>query len=215
MATATTDLETATAEEVIAYAVERFHPRLTMACSFQKEESVLVHMLTRIEPAARVFTIDTGVLFPETLTAWKAFEDRFGLLVEVFEARSETTPWTGRGHCCSASGPGGNPPKVDALAQALSGVAAWITGIRREQAPTRAGAPKLERDEARGIWKVNPLADWTDKDVWRYIHRHDLPYHQLHDHGYSSIGCAPCTRPGSGREGRWAGEDKTECGLHV
>ena len=104
---------------------------------------------------------------------------------------------------------------MQALELGLADVDAWITGIRREQAPTRAAAPKLERDERRGIWKLNPLADWTEKDLWRYIFEHDLPYHPLHDQGYASIGCAPCTLPGSGREGRWTGQDKTECGIHV
>ena len=206
MTTALADLETASAQDIIAYAVERFHPRLTTACSFQKEESVLVHMLLQAEPEARVFTIDTGVLFPETLTTWKRFEERFGLQVEVFDARSPDEPWT-IAHCCSEA-------KVEALEQALSGVDAWLTGIRREQAPTRTSANKFERDERRGIWKVNPLADWSEKDVWRYIFKHDLPYHPLHDRGYASIGCAPCTQPGDGREGRWAGQDKLECGIH-
>jgi phosphoadenosine phosphosulfate reductase len=198
--------ETASAQDAIVYAVERFHPRLTMACSFQKEESVLVHMLTAACPDARVFTIDTGVLFPETLATWKRFEDRFGVKVEVLDARSPDEPWTVT-RCCGEV-------KVDALERGLEGVDAWITGIRREQATTRAAAAKLERDEARGLWKVNPLADWTEKDLWRYIHKHDLPYNPLHDQGYASIGCAPCTQPGSGREGRWAGLDKTECGIH-
>jgi phosphoadenosine phosphosulfate reductase len=202
------ELEQASAEELIAYAVEQFSPRLTMACSFQKEESVLVHMLTQATDSPRVFTIDTGVLFPETLQTWREFEERFGLKIEVIDARSPDEPWT-IDRCCSAA-------KVDALDRALSAdVDAWITGIRREQASTRAEAPKLERDERRGIWKVNPLADWTEKDLWRYIHKHDLPYHPLHDQGYASIGCAPCTLPGSGRDGRWAGQDKTECGIHV
>jgi phosphoadenosine phosphosulfate reductase len=201
------DLESASAQDVIAYAVERFHPGLTMACSFQKEESVLVHMLLEAEPSARVFTIDTGVLFPETLSTWRAFEERFGLQVEVVDARSEDEPWTAAG-CCGAA-------KVDALERGLEGVEAWITGIRREQASSRADARKLERDERRGIWKVNPLADWSEKDLWRYISEHDLPYHPLHDQGYASIGCAPCTQPGGGRDGRWAGQDKTECGIHV
>jgi phosphoadenosine phosphosulfate reductase len=200
-------IETAPAEDVIAYAVDRFHPRLTLACSFQKEESVLVHMLTQIEPAAHVFMIDTGVLFPETLQTWRAFEDRFALRIEVVDARSQDGPWTA-GHCCGQA-------KVDALERALSGVDAWITGIRREQAATRSGAPKLEEDPKRGIWKVNPLADWSEKDVWNYIYRNDLPYHPLHDRGYASIGCAPCTQPGQGRAGRWAGQDKTECGIHL
>jgi phosphoadenosine phosphosulfate reductase len=199
-------LESASAEELVGYAVERFHPRLTMACSFQKEESVLVHMLVSVCSEPKVFTIDTGVLFPETLQTWKRFEDRFGLRLEVFDAHSPDEPWT-PARCCSAA-------KVDALERALDGVDAWITGIRREQASTRATAAKLERDERRGLWKVNPLADWSEKDLWRYIYEHDLPYHPLHDRGYASIGCAPCTQPGVGRDGRWAGSDKTECGIH-
>jgi phosphoadenosine phosphosulfate reductase len=201
------DLERATAQEVLAYAVGQFHPRLTLACSFQKEESVLFHMLSEIEPTARAFTIDTGVLFPETLATWKRFEERFGLPIDVLDARSPDEPWTAV-RCCSVA-------KVDALERALSDVDAWITGIRREQGPTRAAAPKLERDERRGIWKVNPLADWSEKDLWRYIFEHDLPYNPLHDDGYASIGCAPCTLPGDGRDGRWTGQDKTECGIHV
>jgi phosphoadenosine phosphosulfate reductase len=200
------DLEQASAQEVLAYAVETY-PNLVMACSFQKEESVLAHMLTEITDTPRAFMIDTGVLFPETLTTWKAFEDRFpGLQVGVMDARSPGEPWT-LANCCGVA-------KVDALNRALVGVDAWITGIRREQATTRAASPKLERDEKRGIWKVNPLADWSEKELWRYIHQHSLPYHPLHDDGYASIGCAPCTQPGSGREGRWTGQDKTECGIH-
>ncbi|HEU0024656.1 MAG TPA: phosphoadenylyl-sulfate reductase [Thermoleophilaceae bacterium] len=199
--------EPVTAEDLIAEAVERHHPRLVMACSFQKEESVLIDMLMAIEPSARVFTIDTGALFPDTHEVWRKVEDRYDLHIEVFDASSMNGPWTPE-NCCSTR-------KVAALEQALEGVDAWITGIRREQSPTRADAPKQEWDAARGIWKFNPLADWTDHDVWRYVHAHDLPYHPLHDRGYESIGCAPCTLPGAGREGRWAGQEKTECGLHV
>jgi phosphoadenosine phosphosulfate reductase len=207
MASTASDLiETGSAQDVIGFAVDRFHPRLTLACSFQKEESVLVHMLTEVEPAAHVFMIDTGVLFPETVQTWQAFEDRFGVRIEVIDARSEDGPWTAE-RCCGQA-------KVDALERALADVDAWITGIRREQAPTRAGAPKLEQDPKRGIWKVNPLVEWSEKDVWDYIFRNDLPYHPLHDRGYSSIGCAPCTQPGEGRAGRWAGQNKTECGIH-
>jgi len=200
-------IQEASAQDVIAYAVDRFHPRLTLACSFQKEESVLVHMLTQIEPAAHVFMIDTGVLFPETLQTWRAFEERFGVSIEVVDARSQDGPWTAE-RCCGQA-------KVDALEHALADVDAWITGIRREQTPTRAAAPKLEQDTKRGIWKVNPLVDWSERDLWNYIDRHDLPYHPLHDRGYASIGCAPCTQPGEGRAGRWAGQDKTECGIHL
>ncbi len=210
MSTTVPDLERASAQEVLAYGVQRFHPRLTTACSFQKEESVLFHMLSEIggEPdPIRAFTIDTGVLFGETLATQKRFEERFGLAIEVFDARSPDQPWTAQ-RCCAAA-------KVQALESALSDVDAWITGIRREQAPTRAAAPKLERDANRGIFKLNPLADWSEKDLWRYISEHDLPYHPLHDQGYGSIGCAPCTQPGAGREGRWSGQDKTECGIHL
>ena len=196
------------AQQVVEEAAERFHPRLVLACSFQKEESVLIDMLLEAEPEARIFTIDTGVLFPETYTTWKAVEDRYGVNVEVHDAADRDRPWTGGDHCCGQL-------KVAALEQALAGADAWVTGIRREQAPTRANAQQVERDERRGIWKFNPLAAWTDRDVWSYIAERELPYNPLHDRGYDSIGCAPCTLPGAGREGRWAGQDKIECGLHV
>jgi phosphoadenosine phosphosulfate reductase len=200
-------LATNTAEEVLATAVERHHPNLIMACSFQKEESVLIDMLMKIEPSARVFTIDTGALFADTYEVWRKVEDRYDLHVEVFDASSMNGPWTPE-NCCG-------PRKVAALQQALDGVDAWITGIRREQSPTRADAQREEWMETRGVWKFNPLVDWSEDDVWRYVHEHDLPYHPLHDQGYDSIGCAPCTLPGSGREGRWADSDKVECGIHV
>jgi phosphoadenosine phosphosulfate reductase len=202
------DLEALGAEAVLAHAVEHHHPKLVMACSFQKEETVMLDMLLAIEPAARIVTIDTGVLFPETIATWKRVEDRYGVKIEIAEALPpDGEPWTAE-RCCGTR-------KVDALNAGLAGSEAWITGIRREQSPTRADARKVEWDAAREMWKFNPLADWTDKDVWRAIHERDLPYNPLHDQGYESIGCAPCTLPGSGREGRWAGQDKTECGLHV
>lgn len=200
--------ESLDAEELIRYMLERFHPRLALACSFQKEEAVLLDMLLRIEPTARVFTIDTGVLFEETRAAWRQAEKRYGTTVEVFDAtRPGGMAWTAE-RCCSER-------KVAALEQALSGLDGWITGVRREQATTRGDTPKLVWDAGREVWKANPLADWTEADVWAYIARHDLPYNALHDAGYGSIGCAPCTLPGPGREGRWTGSDKTECGLHL
>ena len=196
------------AEGTLRLAVEEHHPSLVMACSFQKEESVLIDMLMGIEPSARVFTIDTGVLFPETYSTWRRVEDRYGLRIEVMDATpSNGTPWSAAS-CCGAR-------KVEALRRALRGSSAWITGIRRAQSPTRAATEHVEWDAARGVWKFNPLADWSDEDVWSYVQQHDLPYHPLHDRGYASIGCAPCTLPGTGREGRWAGQEKTECGLHV
>jgi phosphoadenosine phosphosulfate reductase len=192
------------ARSTLADAVERHHPRLVLACSFQKEESVLVHMLAGLVDDPQVFTIDTGVLFAETLATWRAFEERWGLKVEVQEAFGG---WTGPDHCCGDA-------KVEALERALSGADAWVTGMRREQADTRTTVDVVGTDK-RGLAKYNPLADWTEKDVWRYVAAHDLPYNPLHDQGYASIGCAPCTRPGAGREGRWAGSAKTECGIHV
>ncbi len=193
----------------------RHGDRAVLLCSFQKEESVLLDELLRLDyvespppQAVRIVTIDTGVLFEETLQTWRAFEERFGVKIEVQDASNPDNPWSGPEHCCSNA-------KVAALESALTGAEGWITGIRREQGPTRAETGLIERDERRGLWKYNPLAHWTDKDLWRRIHERDLPYHPLHDQGYESIGCAPCTRPGSGREGRWAGTEKTECGLHI
>ncbi|HMD57761.1 MAG TPA: phosphoadenylyl-sulfate reductase [Solirubrobacteraceae bacterium] len=186
--------------------------RAVLLCSFQKEESVLLDELLRLDQgtgrAVRIATIDTGVLFEETMQTWRAFEERFGVSIEVLDARSPGEPWSGPEHCCSAA-------KVAALGRALDGAEGWITGIRREQGPTRASTELIERDSQRGLWKYNPLAHWSDKDLWRRIHERDLPYNPLHDRGYESIGCAPCTQPGAGREGRWAGTDKTECGIHV
>jgi phosphoadenosine phosphosulfate reductase len=190
----------------------RHGEKAVLLCSFQKEESVLIDELLQLDQgtgeAVRIVTIDTGVLFEQTLQTWRAFEQRFGVEIEVVDASSPDTPWSGPEHCCSVA-------KVAALERSLAGAEGWITGIRREQGPTRAKAELIERDEVRGLWKYNPLAHWTDKDLWRRIHERDLPYNALHDQGYESIGCAPCTQPGSGREGRWAGTDKTECGLHV
>jgi phosphoadenosine phosphosulfate reductase len=190
----------------------RHGERAVLLCSFQKEESVLLDELLRLDQgtgrAVRILTIDTGVLFEETMKTWRAFEQRFGVPIEVVDASNPDQPWSGPEHCCSVA-------KVAALERSLSGAEGWITGIRREQGPTRAQTELIERDETRGLWKYNPLAHWTDKDLWRRIHERDLPYNPLHDQGYESIGCAPCTQPGSGREGRWAGTDKTECGIHV
>jgi len=198
--------------DTLRQAVERHGERAVLLCSFQKEESVLIDELLRVSDgrtdSVRIVTIDTGVLFEETLQTWREFEQRFAIKVEVQDAASPGDPWTGPEHCCSVA-------KVAALERTLADADGWITGIRREQGPTRAATELIERDEARGLWKFNPLAHWTDADLWRRIHERDLPYHPLHDQGYESIGCATCTLPGSGREGRWAGTDKTECGLHV
>jgi phosphoadenosine phosphosulfate reductase len=202
------DLEHHSAEDVLRHMVEHHHPRLAVACSFQKEASVILDMLLKIEPGARFFTIDTGVLFEETHATRRAIEERYGIEVEVFDASSpDGQPWTAD-RCCSDH-------KVAALQRALQGTDAWITGLRRDHSAERADTPKVVWDERNGLWKASPLADWSERDVWRYIAEHDVPYNQLHDQGYDSIGCMPCTLPGSGRDGRWAGSAQTECGIHT
>jgi phosphoadenosine phosphosulfate reductase len=204
------------AEDVLAHMVERFHPLLYVACSFQKEASVIMDMLLRSEPNARFFTLDTGLFFPETHATWRALERRFGVEIEVYTPISLERQADLHGDalwrrdpdaCCAVR-------KVSPLRAALAQVDAWVSGVRREQSAGRRGVAKLEWDRKHGLWKANPLADWTERDVWRYIHEHDLPYNPLHDRGYASIGCTHCTRPGAGREGRWARSGKVECGLH-
>jgi phosphoadenosine phosphosulfate reductase len=212
----TPDVEHLSAEEVLQQLVERFHPRLYVACSFQKESSVIMDMLLRIEPEARFFTLDTGVLFPETYETWRQLEQRYGVKVDVYQGMSLPRQASLHGDelwnrdpdaCCGIR-------KVAPLAEALSDVDAWIAGLRREQSPDRARTPKLKWDDKHELWKGSPLADWSEKDVWAYIAEHDLPYNDLHDRGYASIGCTHCTKPGNGRNGRWAEADKRECGLH-
>jgi phosphoadenosine phosphosulfate reductase len=216
IASAPSDLEGLSAQKVLEHAVERFHPNLYVATSFQKESSVLVHMLLEIEPEARFFTLDTGLFFPETYRTWDALERRFEIEIDVYQGPTVARQAALRGDelwkrdsasCCGLR-------KVSPLEEALSGVDAWVSGLRRDQSPARARALKLAWDERRGVHKVNPLAEWTDRDVWGYISRHHLPYNELHDRGYGSIGCTHCTKPGVGREGRWAESDRTECGIH-
>jgi phosphoadenosine phosphosulfate reductase len=211
-----TEFEPLDARGVLAYAVERFAPGLVVACSFQKEASVILDLVLGIAPDVRVFTLDTHVLFPETYETWKRVEERYGVEIEVHQGPSLGRQAATHGDrlwerdpdaCCDLR-------KVRPLDRALEGAEAWVAGVRREQSPARAGTPKLGWDERHGLWKVNPLADWSEKDVWRYIVEHDVPYNPLHDRGYASIGCTHCTRPGGGRDGRWAGTGKTECGLH-
>lgn len=213
----TAEVEALEARRVIELMVDRFHPELSLACSFQKEESVLLDMLLGLQPDARVFALDTHLLFPETYDLWRAVEKRYGITVEVYEGPSLGRQAAAHGEALWAS----NPElccairKVEPLGRALAGLQGWITGVRRDQSPTRATTPKIGWDESHELWKASPLADWSDDDVWAYIHARELPYNVLHDRGYASIGCTHCTQPGEGREGRWSGTDKTECGLHV
>jgi len=174
-------------------------------------------MLLKIEPEARFFTLDTGFFFPETYAAWREIEERYGVKVEVYQGMSVARQAEQHGDelwnrdpdaCCGIR-------KVAPMKEALAEVDGWISGLRREQSPMRSGAPKLQWDKKNDLWKANPLADWSDKDVWSYIVENDVPYNDLHDRGYASIGCTHCTRPGTNRDGRWAGTGKVECGLHA
>jgi phosphoadenosine phosphosulfate reductase len=211
------DLEELDSRGVLAHLVDEFHPRLVVACSFQKEASVILDQLLAIAPDARVFTLDTHVLFPETYDTWRRVEERYGIEVEVFQGPSLGRQAAEHGDrlwerdpdaCCAIR-------KVAPLDAALAGADCWISGLRRDQSASRAGTPKLAWDAKHGLWKANPIADWTERDVWAYIAEHDVPYNPLHDQGYSSIGCTHCTNPGAGRDGRWTGNAKIECGLHA
>jgi len=204
------DVESLDADAVLRFALEQFPGRVALACSFQKEETVLLDMLFALEPTARVFAVDTHHLFPETYAYWRDVEERYGIAIETFEGQPvEDKLWETKPDLYLAIA------KVAPLVTALGGLDAWITGIRRDQSPTRADAPKLGWDERHELWKANPLADWTDERCWEYINGRGLPYNPLHDQGYDSIGDAHSTVPGVGREGRWVGTDKVECGIHT
>jgi phosphoadenosine phosphosulfate reductase len=204
------DLESLSAEDVVRFCLEQFPGRVALACSFQKEESVLLDMLFALEPKARVFAIDTRYLFPETYELWRQVERRYDATIEVFEGRAvEEGLWETKPDLYLAIA------KIEPLNRALLDLDAWITGIRRDQSPTRANAAKLGWDASHELWKANPIADWSDEDCWVYVRDRGLPYNALHDQGYASIGDTHSTTPGAGREGRWAGTGRTECGLHV
>jgi phosphoadenosine phosphosulfate reductase len=205
-----TDVESLKAQEILRFCLDTFPGRVSLACSFQKEESVLLDMLFELEPKARVFAIDTHYLFPETYELWREVERRYAMTIEKFEgAPVEDGLWETKPDLYLALA------KIEPLTRALLDLDCWITGVRRDQAPTRANAPKLGWDAAHELWKANPLADWSDDDCWAYIRERGLPYNALHDRGYASIGDTHSTIPGAGREGRWAGTGRTECGLHV
>ena len=211
------DVEALSAEEILAWVVEQFPGKVALACSFQKEETVLLDMLLALEPKARVFAIDTHFLFPETYAYWREVERRYGTSIDVFEGPSQEELEATHGDQIWERKPDLYLAiaKVAPLVTALGFLDAWITGIRRDQSPTRTDAPKIGWDEQHELWKANPLADWTDEMCWDYIRARELPYNPLHDRGYASIGDTHSTQPGEGRSGRWAGTDKTECGIHT
>jgi phosphoadenosine phosphosulfate reductase len=224
------DFDRGSPEGVLEWALDKFSPNVALACSFQAEESVLIDMMSRIcGTDFRIFTLDTGRLNQETYDCMDAVRERYGVSIEVYfpDALKVQNMVRTRGLnlfynsieerklCCAVR-------KVEPLNRALKGLAAWMTGLRREQAVTRAEVRKVELDADHGnIVKVNPLVDWSHDDVWNYIHAHGVPFNRLHKQGYPSIGCAPCTRavqPGEdSRAGRWWWEnpETKECGLHV
>jgi phosphoadenosine phosphosulfate reductase len=211
------DVESMSAREILRFCLDTFPGKVSLACSFQKEESVLLDMLFELEPKARVFAIDTHYLFPETYELWREVERRYDTKVEVFEGPGPDELARTHGERLWETKPDLYlaVAKVEPLARALLDLDCWITGIRRDQSPARAGAAKLAWDAQHEVWKANAIVDWGDDDCWAYIRARDLPYNALHDRGYASIGDTHSTVQGAGREGRWAGTDRTECGLHV
>lgn len=214
--------ESASPQEILAKAVEQVS-NLALACSFGAEDVVLLDMVMKISPTTKVFYLDTDMLFPETYDLINRIQDTYAIehLIRVSSeisvheqaATYGDTLWSRHpDQCCDIR-------KVQPLTKMLSTLDGWITGIRRDQAPTRANAQAFEEDLKFGLLKVNPLIRWTEQDVWQYIRDHHVPYNPLHDQGYPSIGCLHCTRmvqPGEDpRSGRWAGFQKTECGLHA
>jgi phosphoadenosine phosphosulfate reductase len=217
-----TAAETWSPRQVLAWAFETFGKGVAISSAFGAEGMVLIDMASRIRKDFRLFTIDTEFLFPETYSLMDRIEEKYGITIEkVYSVLSpeeqERTQgvalWTRDPDLCC------NLRKVEPLRRKLSELNAWITSIRRNQTSARAAARRVEWDAKFGLLKINPIVDWTSKQVWRYIHDHDVPYNALHDQDYPSIGCTHCTRavkPGEDpRAGRWPGFAKTECGLHI
>lgn len=201
-------LADAPAHKVLAWAVRTFGSDLTVACSMQ--DGVLVDLAVKVDPGVEVVFLDTGFHFSETLETARRMESRYGLNLVTLrpDLDAPTHRTDGTEACCEAR-------KVAPLERHLAERAAWVTGLRRAESPSRKDAATLEWDAARGVVKVNPLVSWSDEDVARYVVDHDILVNPLRDKGFDSIGCAPCTLPGSGRNGRWAGSDRLECGLHL
>jgi phosphoadenosine phosphosulfate reductase len=215
------DIESLPAEELLLWAYEEFGEQLCLSCSWQKQSSVLVHMVSELGIEVDVIELDTHLFFKETYETRERLVERYGLsliqpeILTIAEQhkREGSNLWESNpDRCCHIR-------KVEPLIEVLRPYDAWVSGIRRQQSPSRANARKAERSERYGVWKIQPLADWSEEDVWTYIMANDIPYNPLHDAGYRSIGCMPCTRPTAPdeeeRAGRWAGSDKLECGIHL
>lgn len=216
------DFEQAEPQDIIRWATEQFCPRLAVTSSFQTQSLPLLHMIAQIRPQLPVFFIDTGLHFWETLIFRERVQSEFGLnVVDLYPDERWRTFLRQYGRKLPQEDP--NPccylRKVQPLQKAMRQLDAWISGIRRDQTKTRAQAQILER-HANGLVKINPLLNWTKADIEAYRARHSLPAHPLLEKGYRSIGCAPCTQPtppdaSDDRAGRWAGQNKRECGLHT
>jgi phosphoadenylyl-sulfate reductase (thioredoxin) len=222
LAASSADLEGRSAEDILRWATDRFAPRLTFATGFGMEGCVIVDLVARARLRIDLFTLDTGLLFPETYDLWKRLEERYETTIRAVrpelsvdeQARLDGPELWGRDpdRCCDLR-------KMQPLRATLQVCDAWISAIRRDQTPERADAPVVAWDGKFGLVKVNPLVGWTSDDVREYVKRYDVPYNALHDQGYPSIGCWPCTTavaPGEDpRAGRWRGREKKECGLHI
>ncbi len=211
-----------TPKEVLSWAFDTFGESVAISSAFGAEGMVLIDIASRVSKKFRLFTIDTEFLFPETYNLMDRIEGKYGISIEkVYPLLSPEKQEEVHGAALWTRDPDGccRLRKVEPLRRKLGELQAWITSIRRDQTSARAGAQKLEWDSKFGLVKINPIADWNSKQVWRYIHDHDVPYNALHNQDYPSIGCTHCTRavaPGEDpRAGRWPGFAKTECGLHV
>lgn len=211
-----------TPQQVLTWAFETFGGSVAISSAFGAEGMVLIDMASRVRKDFRLFTIDTEFLFSETYALMDRIEEKYGIEIErVYSVLSPEEQEHGHGTALWARDPDlcCGLRKVEPLRRKLSELSGWITSIRRDQTPTRSTARKIEWDSKFGLVKINPMVDWTSKQVWRYIHDHDVPYNELHNQDYPSIGCTHCTRavrPGEDpRAGRWPGFAKTECGLHI
>ena len=215
------EAEQMTAEELILASYERFGDKLCLTCSWQKQSSVLVHIVAELGLDIDVIELDTHLFFRESYETRERLVERYGLklirpeIITVAEQHRREGPnlWErDPDRCCHIR-------KVEPLLQVLEPYEAWISGIRRDQSPSRADTPKVQHSDRYGVWKIHPLADWDEKRIWAYIRVNEIPFNPLHESGYRSIGCIPCTRPTSPdeeeRAGRWADSDKLECGIHV
>jgi phosphoadenosine phosphosulfate reductase len=216
------ELEAASSSDILDWAARTFAPRVTFGIGFGVEGCVLIHLIAERKLPIDLFTLDTGLLFPETYELWTALETRYGVRIRpvrpVQTVEVQALHWGPQlwardpNKCCELR-------KVEPLRRAIAGMEAWISAIRRDQTPERATAPVVAQDKRFGVVKINPLVRWTAKDIWKFVFANEVPYNRLHDEGYPSIGCHPCTTPvGEGedpRSGRWRGQSKNECGLHV